>query len=129
MELTAIFSNDRSDKLEHYGVKGMKWHQHLKKKWSTRDTVTVRDSKGNAGELPAWLVKTANAQVVGAVSKTVSSTISREKNRAKGKKAVNKVLSTVKARKKAVDTAKKNVNTIREDRRYRRMRNTEGGKF
>ena len=25
-----IFSDDRGEYLEHYGVKGMKWHQHLK---------------------------------------------------------------------------------------------------
>ena len=28
METKAIFSDDRDDKLEHYGVKGMKWGKH-----------------------------------------------------------------------------------------------------
>ena len=44
MEMKAIFSEDRDDKLEHYGVKGMKWGKH--KLWKKEDGLVdaVRNS-------------------------------------------------------------------------------------
>lgn len=45
METKAVFSDDRGDKLEHYGVKGMKWGKH--KLTSKSDIVSQLSNRAN----------------------------------------------------------------------------------
>ena len=61
----ATFSDDRGTKLEHYGVKGMKWHQHMKNYYDFATDVAEgkREWSGDSG----------TKRVIGTVSTAVRS--------------------------------------------------------
>ena len=50
MECKPIFSDDRGEYLRHYGVKGMKWHQHL---FSTADDALARLGNAATADRPS----------------------------------------------------------------------------
>ena len=123
MDLTAIFSEDRDECLEHYGVKGMKWGKH-KDPRDNRDTV---DRILGGPYKSRWSLNYRGGdRVAKKVVSIVKSTLRNKQkftNKALGKSRVSAVL----AKAKTVTTAKKDAKEGVSSTRVHKS--TGGGKF
>ena len=123
MELTAIFSNDRSDKLEHYGVKGMKWGKH-KDPRDNRDTV----ERILGGPYKSrWSLNYRGGDTVSPKIVRVVKNALRNKQKFTSKALGKDRVSAVLAKAKTVATAKKDAKKGVSSTRIHKS--TGGGKF
>lgn len=123
MDLTAIFSEDRDECLEHYGVKGMKWGKH-KDPRDNRDTV---DRILGGPYKSRWSLNYRGGdRVAKKVVSVVKSTLRNKQkftNKALGKSRVSAVLAKAKTVATAKKDAKEGVSSTRVHK------STGGGKF
>lgn len=129
MELTAIFSDDRNECLEHYGVKGMKWHKHI----FGKDGGWHKDPASKVASLDTFGLNFENSpRIISSAAKDLKST-RKAYGVIRGKSIVNDILKRNRAYKRVVSRARANAKRASENSKknkiVQRIRVTKGGKF
>jgi len=134
MELEVIFSDDRDECLEHYGVKGMKWGKHLMRETNNADDGGWhKDPASKVASLDTFGLNFKNsASIVSSAAKDLKST-RKAYSVIRGKSIVNDILKRNRAYKRVVSSARANAKRASENSKknkiVQRIRVTKGGKF